>query len=322
MDENRNLVNNELKDTFDGGLVSIANQQSENFVELPKQEQANEETKGTVVNNFNVNVDVSSASAGAMASQKANATKIVNNILNTTNPNATPDEIKKNSTENSNPDGNSNVKVIENEQSPIRLIERSVNTGPDQPILDIRQIDYYSPDKPSDYGYSGAKLKSENVDLKRNYEMLHFLTQNSISEHLQMSPSASVLQTEFSNNLKEMNFNYFEKENISVDKSKSTMHDSVSSVSRENDRRIALREKERDESLNEMVRNNGRSQNNELEFSEIMNGNDISGNVVSGAKPLYTSGVRDFNNMSSRSTTIPLFIDKMNSPPIWRTVLG
>jgi hypothetical protein len=84
-----------------------------------------------------------------------------------------------------------------------------------------------------------------------------------------------------------------------------------------------MKEKERDESLNEMARNSTKSQEaNKLEFSEIKDGNNISGNTISPAKPLYSSGVRNFNNISSRSTTIDLFIDKINSPPIWRTVLG
>jgi len=137
-----------------------------------------------------------------------------------------------------------------------------------------------------------------------------------------MVPSGSVIENEFSENLKEMNFNYYETQNVSVDKSQPKMHDAISAMSQENDRKTAMREKERDESLTEMARNNQKRQNNELEFEEIKDGSVISGNVLSGAKPLYTSGVRDFNNMSSRSTTIPLFIDKMNSPPIWRTVLG
>lgn len=152
--------------------------------------------------------------------------------------------------------------------------------------------------------------------------MLHFLTRGAISDHMGMLPSGSVIENEFTENLKEMNFNYYETQNVSVDKSQPKMHDAISSASQENDRKMAMREKERDESLTEMARNNQRRQNNELEFEEIKDGNNISGNVLSGARPLYTSGVRDFNNMSSRSTTIPLFIDKMNSPPIWRTVLG
>lgn len=321
MDENRNIANTELKNAFDGGLISIPNQQPDNLVELPKQEELDASGGGNVVNNFNVNVNVKSASPASMALQKTNATKIVNNIVGNSTG-ASPDEIKKNSTENSVPDGKADLKVIENEQSPIKLIENTIRSGPDQPILDIRHIDYYSPDRPSDYGYSDAKIKSQNVDLKRSYDMLHFLTKSAISDHMGMVPSGSVIENEFSENLKEMNFNYYEKTNIAIDENQPKMHDTIDSISEEHNRKVIQHENEKDQALNVIVKNQTKKQNNDLEFSEIQNGNDISGNVLSGAKTLHTSGVRNFNNMSSRSTTISTFIDKMNSPPIWRTVLG
>lgn len=320
--DNRKLANSELENTFDGGLLSIQSNQPDNLVELPPQEETSStESLGGITNNYNVNVNLSSNGNVPSLLQRNNATTIVNNVLGN-NPPGSPDELKKNYQENSNPDGSSNVKVIENEKSPITLIEKVVNSGPSQPVLDIRQLDFYSPDKPSDYSYSEADAKSKNIDLKRSYDMLHIMTKNSISDRLQMSPNSSVIENEFTQNLKEININYLEKSNVEIDTSKPRLHDEVSSASQDNDRRMAMREKERDESLNEMARNSTKKQNNELEFSEIKDGNNVSGNVISGAKTLYSSGVRDFNNMSSRSTTIPMFIDKMNSPPIWRTELG
>lgn len=94
MDENRNIANTELKNAFDGGLISIPNQQPDNLVELPKQEELDASGGGNVVNNFNVNVNVKSASPASVALQKANATKIVNNIVGNSTS-ASPDEIKK-----------------------------------------------------------------------------------------------------------------------------------------------------------------------------------------------------------------------------------
>jgi hypothetical protein len=319
--ENRKLVNSELQNTFDGGLLSVESSQPDNLVELPSQEEINaQEASGGVTNNFNVNVNLSSTSTPSLL-QRNNATNIVNNVLGN-NPPSSPEELKKNYTGDSKQDGDSNVKVVQYENSPLVLLQKSINSGPPQPTLDIRSLDYYSPDAPSDYSYSQSPVKSKNVDLKRSYDMLHTLTQNAISDRMQMSPNTSVIQNEFSNDLREININYLEKSNIMVDDSKPKMHDAVTDLSKDNEQKMAMREKERDESLTEMARNSTKKQDNELVFSEIKNGNDISGNVISGARTTYASGVRNFNNIGSRSTTIDTFIDKMNSPPIWRTALG
>ena len=252
--ENRKLVNSELQNTFDGGLLSVESSQPDNLVELPSQEEMNaQEAAGGVTNNFNVNVNLSSTSTPSLL-QRNNATNIVNNVLGN-NPPSSPEELKKNYTGDSKQDGDSNVKVVQYENSPLVLLQKSINSGPPQPTLDIRSLDYYSPDAPSDYSYSQSPVKSKNVDLKRSYDMLHTLTQNAISDRMQMSPNTSVIQNEFSNDLREININYLEKSNIMVDDSKPKMHDAVTDLSKDNEQKMAMREKERDESLTEMALN-------------------------------------------------------------------
>ena len=86
---------------------------------------------------------------------------------------------------------------------------------------------------------------------------------------------------------------------------------------------LHTREKERDEALVEMSRGQAsRKPDSQMEFSEIRDGQVIAGNNLPPVTTLNTSGVRDFTNITSKSTTIDMFIDKMNSPPNWRTVLG
>lgn len=319
--DNRKLVNSELKNTFDGGLVSLANDHSSNFVELPNQEQTESQETGNVVNNFSVNVNVNSKGSNSVNIDRSKATNIVNNVLGNNTP-TTPDEIKKNSNEVSKPVGDNNIMVLENEKSAIQLINQTENQGPEQPSLDIREIDY-SPNDPTDYSYSESPVKSKNMSLKREYDILHSLTSNGLTDHHNMSPIADgMIVNEFNENMKEVNFNYYNSSNVAVDNKQQKPYDKMSEISERNDKRIQMREQERDTALSEMARNQTKRKDNELEYSEIKDGRDLSGGMISGAKVLNTSGVRNFNNMSSRSSTIPLFIDKMNSPPIWRTGLG
>ena len=322
MNENRDLINSELKNTFDGGLISLANEQPSNFVELPNEEEAKITESGNVVNNFNVNVNVNSKNQNSAPIEKNKATTIVNNILNSESTKS-PENLKKNSSETSNSTGGNNTIILENGKSAIQLLEQTMNAGPEQPTLDIRQLDYYSPDKPSDYSYSEAPIKSKNLDLKRSYDILHSMTDGALTDHHEMSPlSDTIIHNEFTNQLKESSFNYYESSNIKLDTNQPKIHDQVSEVSEKNDKRLEMREQEKDLALSEMSKNQSKRVDNELEISEIKDGRDISGNVLSGAKVLNTSGARNFNNLSSRSSTIPLFVDKMNSPPIWRTALG
>lgn len=322
MNENRDLINSELKNTFDGSLVSLANEQPSNFVELPKEEEAKNTESGNVVNNFNVNVNVNSKNQNSAPIERNKATTIVNNILNNESTKS-PENLKKNSNETLDSTGGNTKIILENGKSAIQLLEQTMNAGPEQPSLDIRQLDYYSPDKPSDYSYSESPIKSKNLDLKRNYDILHSMTTGALTDHHEMSPlSDTIIHNEFTNDLKERNFNYYESSNIKLDVNQPKVHDQVSDVSEKNDKRIEMREQEKNLALSEMAKNQSKRVDNELEITEIKDGRDISGNVLTGAKVLNTSGARNFNNLSSRSSTIPLFIDKMNSPPIWRTALG
>jgi len=318
--DKRSTVNTELQNSFDGNLVTLAGNNASNLVELPKAEEQIEAQSGTVMNNFNVNVNVTGSPGSSTTVQKTNATQIVNNAL--ASGAKSPEELKKNSSTDSKQSGGTDVSFMEG-SSKIQLVENTINSGPSQPILDIRGIEYFSADRPSDYGYSEAPIKSQNNDLKRSYDILHFLTKGGISDHQEMSSvPKTVLNTEFSANLKESNFNYFESSNVNVQQNNKTLHESASQISQENDRKNQNREREREESLNELASRQNKRQENQQEFAEIKDGQDLVGNTITGAKTLNTSGAKDFNNLTSRSTTIDLFIDKMNSPPIWRTVLG
>lgn len=322
--DNRNLANQELENAFGGSITAMTRSAPSNFVELPNPEEELNGS-GSVVNNYNVNVNVSGrgGSTSNPAVQSAAARQIVNNIL-TDSPLMSPNEVKKNSTMDSSPGGDSNVVFLENGSNKIELIERAINTGPSQPILDIRDVDYFSPEKPSDYSYSQSPAKSKNTNMKISYDILHYLTKAGISDHSEMSSvPKTVLNTEFSANLKETTFNYFENQNIKTEETNNSIHQRTSKASEENQRMLHTREKERDEALVEMSRGQAsRKPDSQMEFSEIRDGQVIAGNNLPPVTTLNTSGVRDFTNITSKSTTIDMFIDKMNSPPNWRTVLG
>lgn len=322
--DNRNLANEELRNAFDGSITAMTRSAPSNFVELPNPEDAANNI-GSMVNNYNVNVNVSSrgGSTSNPNIQTSAAKQIVNNILNDS-PLMSPDEVKKNSTMDSKPGGDSNVLFLESGSNRIELIEKAINTGPSQPILDIRDIDYFSPAKPSDYSYSQAPVKSKNTNMKITYDILHYLTKAGISDYSEMSSvPKTVLNTEFSANMKETSFNYFETQNIKTEETNNSIYEKTSKASEENQRMLQNREKERDEALMEMSKGKAsRKPDSQLEFSEIRDGQIIAGNNLPPATTLNTSGVRDFNNITSKSTTIDMFIEKMNSPPIWRTVQG
>jgi hypothetical protein len=132
----------------------------------------------------------------------------------------------------------------------------------------------------------------------------------------------TVLNTEFDARLKENTINFYESENIKIEQNQ-TLYDSAAEISENNERLVQTRERERDEALMVMAKNQtGKPTDGQQEFVEMRDGQIIAGNSIPAATTLNTSGARDFNNITTRSTTIESFVDKMNSPPNWRTVLG
>jgi hypothetical protein len=322
MDDNRSIANKELGDAFDGNMVAINSGGSQINENLPQQEEQSENASGVVNYNFNVNVTVNPRGSSSSTRMQENTTnQIVNNALasGTTNP----EELKKNSSTDSKPSGESELIFLESGNDKIKLMEQAVNSGPIQPVLDIRRIDTFLPSVPSDYSYSESQVKSKNIDLKRSYDVLHDLTQGALSNYAEMSYlPKTVLNTEFDARLKENTINFYESENIKIEQNQ-TLYDSAAEISENNERLVQTRERERDEALMVMAKNQtGKPTDGQKEFVEMRDGQIIAGNSIPAATTLNTSGARDFNNITTRSTTIESFVDKMNSPPNWRTVLG
>jgi len=323
--DNRDLVNQELKNNFDGGILSLAPNAPDNHVELPKSEENQVSESGSTINNYNMSVNINSASGGSRTADNVKANNIIQNVLNVDRP-SSPEDLKKNLNIDSSKSGNDTFKMnfSDGELEPLNIRNDFMNSGPSAPSAEIRDIQFFTAGEATDYGYSSAKIKTENIELNRTYNTTHQYTDQAIRNNAILSTTPnSVFNNDFNENYENTNINLFEQSNLKVDTTKNNGHEEVSKMSEELQRKTQVREKERDDALTTMALNQRKRGGDEQDIMDIQSVNEPPQmQMLSGADTLSNSGVRSFNNMTGRSSTIGTFIEKMNSPPIWRTVLG
>ena len=82
-----------------------------------------------------------------------------------------------------------------------------------------------------------------------------------------------------------------------------------------------IQELEKVELESRNINNENTNSSNSLEsvFNEVMDKSNIFDDIGGTTRPKVTSNI---NDRSMKENTISVLFNKMNSPPIWRTVLG
>lgn len=293
----REIANEELNQTLGAGVVSIAPQPIPNYYELHKEEHGRPGV-GTI-NNFNTtNVTVNSAGK----------------VLPTTT--ATPDQIKKNSVQQ--------LPNLTDEKSPNhfeRMKETYVQQSP-TPMLQLAGLGNLQSSDMSEYTYSDSPMKQSNGKFAKQLEILKNITKQSITnQQIQVATPYSYHDNSTMVNQTMDGRQEYNIENLSISNNVNNSMEIVNELARQREKS----ERRRTETMERAVNQAEQSQ----VPKEIADEDDIEASSMqpkdgAGSSPLANRNLkpRHISNLNPTKGTIDIFIDKMNSPPIWRTVLG
>jgi hypothetical protein len=296
--DKRQLANQELSNTVGSGVLSMVPTQSENFVELPKSDGVETPGSGNVVNNYNMNVTVNGAVEKALPTMTA-----------------MPDAVKKNSSEV--------FQNLTNDNGPVQLeqIRDLYADGNSSPMLQLAGLD--QPDDPelSYYSYTTSPLKESSDKIAREYQILQNVIRNSVSNQTITNTSPySYIDTSFSVQ-QTMNGRQIQNiENLNIENNTTNNLEVANEMSRRQNRIERHEQEEVSRSVKQL--------NQTRVPEEIAKADDLEASVVipkEGAGSIGRSTShkhREMQHLNPTSSTIEMFMDKMNSPPIWRTVQG
>lgn len=321
MEDKRKIANEELSPVLDSGLVQIDTPQPSNFVDLQPEPASVAEQTGTVLNNFNVNVNVTEPTNYV----ERQLTTTINKALPTVSQ--VPSEIKKNSpplsVEQSETDAGIANKAIqtENETPNINTILNEFYTEPTQiPLsVDLMQLQNDMESDVSVYDYTSSPLMNKDSKFKSESEELRQSIQNTLSVNNEtiVSPPLSVDVSNYSDN----SYSSFETmENIQLNQTANPI-DIVNDLANKRERqRIELQETAERSAQQKTINDNVADDGFDNYQSEMNLSRMNEGAGPENRKFLQTS--RTFNHINPSSNTIELTESKMNRPPVWRSVLG
>jgi hypothetical protein len=319
MEDKRTIANQELQNELDGSFRFYAPPEQENFVELPVQEKI-EESKPETVNNFNVSVSVNGKTEPK--------TTVVNQAVQNALPNTTelPEDVKKNSpvisSENSNEE-----KYVEQLRGIVGedagMIEQHndvVGSIDSIPVLDMTQLTQFETPEYGEYTYSVSDMKQNNPSVKRDYEVLQNIISHSISsqEPMVVSPDSAIDASLVIDQINE-NRQYYQIENLEV-------QNNVNNNLEMANQKVRSQQSNQPQSAHELERqlqNIKTSSLQEIEEADNIEARSQSRPDGAGAPPRSAQkNPQTSKNIKSSSSSIDKFINKMNSPPVWRAVLG
>lgn len=316
MDDKRQLANEQLQETLDSGILSLAGPQPQNFVELPESSQAAVSAEGgNVTNNFNVSVNVNGGSSKSI--QSATSSAIQNAIPNMS---GSADEIKK----------NSSLDFLGNSEEESNFLDVNYGEVPDlgvsnaSDMLYLNLTEFQTPEV-AHYTYSTSTMKENNNKINNEYEVLknviYSSTENqnitNVSPYSATDASFYIDQSMDTNRIETIN-------RLTVDGG-----DNYEMMQETSKRRDRLQQQNMTE-LNKTLRNVQDISNlNESEIDDVQEATTIGrkyGAGVAGASPFQNQSMvskpPEHINTAAPLNDIPTFIEKMNRPPIWRSVLG
>lgn len=321
MEDKRKIANEELHETLNSGILSFAATPSQNFVELPETSRdENALQGGSVTNNYNVNVNMSGGGDARSIQQAANSA--MQNAL----PNLTgsPDEVKKNSSIDFQSNFEKDPGIFNNL---IQVYDQESKSPSDMVFSKLAEFE--NPEV-SHYSYSTSTHKQNNAKINNQYEVLKNVIYSSSDKQntLNVSPynatdtSFYIDRTINGNSTETITQLSIENNNqLSIDKtSTNTNIEVLRELSRTRER---TQDKEMKQ-LNKTVRNvQDISDLNENEIDDIQEATSIT--PKDGAGPTNSQSLSESNSPNHFNASLndpPTFIDKMNRPPIWRSVLG
>lgn len=349
--DNRELVNSELSKILDSGIVSIKNNKSSSINELPQGETPDQNiSAGSLTNNYNVVVNVAGS---AKVSQPISESKnIVNNILRNNNIES-PQDIKKNYSEslkenlnlvpdnfsvnntnlnvNSYPDtfNYNNLMLQDNDFLPSKTFESKLevlnsisnsaknvsnqNLGANTSSIQENSI--------SNYSYSSADIKNKNNSLNIAFESLNNVMQHSLGVNGKIG--GTVLNNEIYVDKKSDQLNVY-KNTVEIKNQSTTTLEEMDDRIREMDRSEKIRSKMIERSTLQMEESNDRKESEEIDLSSQMEDTIPISKEDYSTTPTKQFNDRSISHINSTDFSINYnnFVNKMNSPPIWRTVLG
>lgn len=311
MEDKRKIANEQLQETLDSGILSFAATPSQNFVELPESSSdENGSQGGPVTNNFNVNVNVSGGDVRSIQ-QAANST--MQNALPTLTGSA--DEVKKNSSIDFQSNYEEEPRIFDNL---IQLYEQE-NQSPSD-LMFSKMAEFESPEV-AHYSYSTSSLKENNVKINNQYEVLKNVIYSSTENQniMNVSPYSATdasfyIDRTLSGKQTEM------ISELNIENSTNNNFEVLTELSR---RRERMQDREMMQ-LNKTVGNvRDISDLNENEIDDVKEATSIT--RKGGAGPTPSQSLSTTNRPHHFNTSLndpPVFIDKMNRPPIWRSALG
>jgi hypothetical protein len=348
--DNRELANSELSKVLDSGVVSIRNSKLNSISELPQSETPDETiSSGKSVNNYNVVVNVS----GNTSTQQPQieSKNIVNNILRN-NTIESPQDIKKNYKEtlreNSNliPDNftirnenmninsypasfNYNNMILKNDElfanndfsSKLQLLKTISNSANSESMQNLgADVSSISENSITNYSYSNADIKNKNNSLNMAFESINNVIQHSLGINGNLAGSILTNELNVDNRTEQLNIY---KNNIEVKNQSTTTLEEMDNKIREIDRFEKIRSKMAERSVLQMAESNDRKQSEDIDLTNQME--DTSPISKEDYTPTPNKEIldRDISHINSDTDYDYIdFLNKMNSPPIWRTVLG
>lgn len=308
MDDKRKMANDELSETINSGVLSFTTPEVSPFTDLPEMPQLESQSEsGNISNNFNINVNVSGNANPSRISNAATST--MRNIL----PNLTgsPDDIKKNSSV-----------IFQDTSNPILDDAEIYQDGSSVPILDFVKFGVFDLPEISNYTYTESYLKEVSNKEVKNYEILKNVVHNSVTQQNDISnvspysafdTSLYVEETMGQRHLQTIN-------NLNIHQNSENNLELANEMSRQQ-----KHYQSREEDLVEQAKNNfgNVNQMNAL-GEEDKREAATSTNMQFGAGPITSnqSPSRKASNINGPLFENPLFVKQMNSPPVWRTVLG
>ena len=331
MDDKRKIANEELAETINSGVLSFVTPGSPEFTNLPEMpQQMMAESGQNISNNFNINVNVSgNQNSSAINSAASSAIK---NALPTLT--GSTEEIKKNSSEVLRETSSQILKETEKETyrevlreiiSPTNDYTNNTNVeifenNSSVPILGMVGIGMPEmPDLANDVK-SESIFNSNNTEVQ-NFQMLKNILNNT---NVEMSDAENIYPyTSFDTSLyvdsDGSTTNYQSINNLMVHQNTENNLESANTLSRQS---------------NYSIRHEELANKAETDFQNLRKMNDLGDEDKKEATPLFNAGLgnaqltkkieipRKPSHVNGPLYEHPVFINQMNRPPVWRSVLG
>lgn len=331
MEDKRKLANQELEETLSSGILSVLPESQGNFDTLPNVPQTEDMMAQNVTNTFNVNVNVS----GGGQSQIERATnRTMQNML----PNLTgsADEIKKNSslilvdnsreisgTTETNNFEVASQEVLMNNLTPNNYSNETINqtnvynTASEMPLFNFAKDSMDAENLVGKYTYSNSSLKEDNQKIAKDYQILKNITYNSFNDEMittTISPYSAHDNSLYVENV--MGERVIQNlENLTVENNTENNLEIANQISRE----MQSQQRSRNDLISQLTDN---AQDEDFASADIQEATEVSPKIGVGAPVIGSNKNTNPSNIRGSLTNLPTIIQKMNSPPMWRTVLG